>query len=74
MYSRHVYGSNTPLKYTVMLWYQQLYLRNKVSMFWHAYFQTSAYYRASTVNESGAILRKIGDNVSVSKQQLQGEA
>ena len=33
MYSRHFYGSNIPLKYTVMLWYQQLYLRNKVSMF-----------------------------------------
>ena len=33
MYSWHFYGSNIPLKYTVMLWYQQLYLRNKVSMF-----------------------------------------
>ena len=33
MYSRHVYGSNIPLKYTVMLCYQQLYLRNKVSIF-----------------------------------------
>ena len=38
MYSRHVYGSNIPLKYTVMLWYQQLYLRNKVSMFWACLF------------------------------------
>ena len=33
MISRYVYGSNIPLKYTVILWYQQLYLRNKVSMF-----------------------------------------
>ena len=38
MYSRHVYGSNIPLKYTVMLWYQQLHLRNKISMFWACLF------------------------------------
>ena len=38
MYSRHVYGSNIPLKYTVILKYQQLYLRNKVSMFWVCLF------------------------------------
>ena len=58
MYSRHVYGSNIPLKYTVMLLYQQLYLRNDFQCFGHAYFrkysshayfQTGAYYRASTV-------------------------
>ena len=33
MYSRHVYGSNIPLKYTVMLWYLQLHIRNRFSMF-----------------------------------------
>ena len=38
MYSRYVYGSNIPLKYTVMLWYQKLYLRNRVSMFWACLF------------------------------------
>ena len=33
MYSRYVYGSNIPLEYTVMLWYLQLYLRNKFYIF-----------------------------------------
>ena len=33
MYSWHFYGSNIPLKYTVMLWYQKFYLRNKFSIF-----------------------------------------
>ena len=33
MCSRYDYGSNIPLKYTVMLWYLQLYLKNKFPCF-----------------------------------------